>query len=204
MNQGNGNCWLVMLNSSIFTSVGLPWLYHARRFPGVRLYVADAGLEHSQRKQLLDEKVGIPDMPPASRSHFDLWGGILDAGVSDGVILCSAANDLFDPISLFDAGADRMVFGKWPTEFEYYSLCKPLISIASQAKTANFIEDKVAKPMGGLASPLRICGPSYLWKTMVGMARFVRGSQPGYNQEHWEPLAANLFAATYPEYTQLK
>lgn len=201
MNQGNGNCWVVTLTSSIYTSLGLPWLYHARRFPGVRLYVADAGLEYSQRKQFAEEKVTLIAVEP--RSHFDMWAGMLNAQV-EGTILYTAVNDLFDPINMFDAGADHMVFAKWPADSEYLNLCKPIISIPSQAKTANYIEDKVAIPMGGLASPLRACGPTYLWKTMVGMTSFVRGSQPAYNQEPWEPLAANLFAATYPEYTLLK
>lgn len=201
MNHGNGNCWVTTINSEVFESHGLPWLYHARRFPGIQLYVADAGLEYQQRKQLLEAKAIL--LLAESRSHFDMWTAILNGKLSEGTILYTAVSDLFDPTSLFDKGKDRMVFGKWPKGSEYYNLCKPLMSIAAQARTANFIEDKVANKLGALAAPTRVCGPAYLWKAMVGMTHLIRGCQSMYNTEAWEPLAANLFAATYPEYTLL-
>ena len=202
MNQGNGqNCWVVTLNNDAFVSMGLPWIYHARRFPGIKLFVADAGLEIQQRRKLLEEKIGI--LMAESRSHFDMWAGILNAKITEGTILYTSANDLLDPISIFDKGSDRMVFAQWPVQSEYYNLCKPLVSVVNQARTANYVEDRVANRLGGIASPTRLCGPAYWWKAMVGLTHFVRKSQPFHNDFAWEPLAVNLFAAAYPEYTAL-
>jgi hypothetical protein len=201
MNHGNGNCWVTTINSEVFTTLGLLWLYHARRYPGIRLFVADAGLEYQQRKQLVEAKVTL--LVAQSRSHFDMWTAIVNSGLSEGTILYAAVSDLIDPADLFNKGKDRMVFSKWPADSEYYNLCKPLNSIEAQARTANYIEDRVGKKIDGLAAPTRLCGPAYLWKAMVGMTHFIRGCQSVYNQEAWEPLAANLFAAAYPEYTLL-
>lgn len=199
MNQEN--CWVVTLNDSVFDTYGLPWLYHARRYPGVKLFVTDAGLAIQQRRKLLEEKVGL--VVAESRSHFEMWGGVLTAGISEGTLLYTSAADLIDPLSLFGHGKDQMVFAKWPTSSEYYNLCRPIAAISEQARTANYIEDRVASKLGGIASPTRVCGPAYLWKAMVGLTHMVRQSQPVYNEHPWEPLAVNLFAAAYPEYTML-
>jgi hypothetical protein len=201
MNHGNDNCWVTAINGEAYESLGKPWLYHARRFPGIRLFVADAGLHYQHRKELLEAKVTL--LVAASRSHFDFWTAILNSRMSEGTILYSAVVDLFDPTTMFDKGKDCMVFQKWPKESEYYNLCKPLMSIPAQARTANYIEERVAKKFGGLAAPIRVSGPAYLWKAMVGMTHFIRASQRMYNQEAWESLAANIFAAAYPEYTLL-
>lgn len=200
MNQSSGqNCWVVTINSANFDSLGLPWLYHARRYPGIRLCVADAGLDVQQRRKLAEDKVTL--FTTESRSHFDMWAGI--AGCSDDTILYTTVTDLIDPVAILDKGREKMVFGQWPAESEYYNLCKPIATITSQAKTANYIERRVAGKLGGIAAPTRLCGPSYLWKAMVGMTNLVRAYQPYPTLDAWESLAVNLFAAAYPEYTLL-
>ena len=194
------NNWVVSLDSSKFDSLGLPWLYHARRFPGVHLHVVDSGLETYQSRQLTEEKVKL--IPTVFGSYFDVWRNILEA--VDGTILHTAVDDLLDPVELLDQGSERMVFGKMPAKSEYLVLCKPLMSIMVQAMTANYLEDRVANRFDGLALANRVCGPTYLWKAMVGIGQFARKNQLIEGSAAWETLAANLFAAVYPEYTLLE
>ncbi len=189
--------WVVELNSSNFDNVGLPWLFHARRFPGVHLFVADIDLEEYQRQRLEKEKV------VTFKVKTNVWSSLLDTIISENVILYSSATDLFDPNDIFDKGSEAMVFGRVSAP-EYYNLCKPITSVVAKAMTANYIEDKVAVRFDGdVAKPDRVCGPAYLWKVMTGIGNLLRTSQAFQNQ-NWETLAANLFSAAYPEYTVLE
>ena len=183
--------WVVALNSSIFDSFGISWLNYAKNFPNISLHVADAGLHTHQKKLLQEHKVNLISVQ--SNSHFDVWTALLNANLSDGTILYTTEH-LKDPLEVIQRGKDRMVFLSL-SDPEYYFLCKPIVSITSQAMTANYVE----KSMNLVASPVVVCGPAYWWKTMIGLTNAMRNSQPFYNGEGWEFLCVNLFAAAYPE-----
>lgn len=201
MNQGVGlNVWAAAVDEANWERAE-EWVQHARHYPGMKLAIFDMGLEYSHRKKL--EEVATLVEARGLVSYIDLWHRLLDQNLTDGQILISPINDLLDPVPLFNEGEDKMIFTKLTRDAELFFVCRPLVSIYSQAKTANYIESAVAKKFEGYAGPERICGPAYLWKVMVGMADFVRKYQP-YSLEHrWEVLVANLFVASYPEYTLL-
>jgi hypothetical protein len=189
--------WAAPLNKAAF-SAGVNWVSHVKRHKLLPL-VVDLGMDDDQVKELVAEKVTVLSVGP--KSHFDVWGELLN--LDFGVLLYSSPGDLFDPTKAMLNGEDHMVFAKWPADSEYYNLCGAIVSVLARAKTAIHIEKKVAETQGGIACPVRVCGPAYLWRAMVGMTRFVRAGQP-HPSNQWEPLAVNLFAAEYPEYTLLE
>lgn len=188
--------WAVSLHSSYFAD-GVAWVSHAKRYK-LTPVVADIGLTSEQVKQLVAADVVV--LPTGLKSHFEVWLDVLNAEPDFGVLLYTSPANLFDPTETIRNGEDHMVFARWPANSEYYNLCDSIHSIVARARAANYIESKVGEKHGAIASPATVCGPAYFWRAMMGATRLVRAGQQ-YPSNKWEPMAVNLFAAIYPEYT---
>lgn len=199
MNQGSSQAWAVPLDNDSFVKHGLPWLYHARRYPGLSLYVLDITLAQGHKNKLTEN--GVTVLSNQVTTVIDLWA-LLFQGVAESSVLYSSPSDLINPVPILAKGSGGMVFKSMSKDSELFNITQPLVGLEERARVANYLEDKVIKKYNSLVSHDRICGPLYLWKAMLGLTRYMQQSRI-YPGNSWEPLAVNLFAATYPEYTEI-